>query len=86
MAARTLNTLRKTAHSLIVGKGTFSVTPSSTSYCLLNKLNSNAIIKQQSAGYRAAVLHAISTPLVIEDVVPVSRLKESEVMFIFYYL
>jgi len=80
-AVRTLNTLRKSAHTVIVGKAcsTFSVTSSSAS-CLLNKLNHNAN-KQQSAGYRAAVLHEIAKPLVIEDVAPVTKLKGLEVCY-----
>jgi hypothetical protein len=44
------------------------------------------ILQQPRAGYRAAVLHEIGKPLIIEDVKPQSKLKKGEVLFLVSHL
>lgn len=76
MAAQTLKTLC----SLVVRSENeiFSVCKT-YSHCLFRKKTRNVLNFQKIAAYRAAVLHEISAPLVIEDVAVSTQLKNSEV-------
>lgn len=71
------------AFQTLISKSSLNIAPASAS-SILNKLSNNfRWTPCQLRGYRAAVLHEIAKPLVIEDLSPVGKLKGSEVL-LFY--
>lgn len=79
MAARTLKTLVGTIVSRSGNEKKCNVIASSST---LFARNSKVLRNYQlTAAYRAAVLHEIAKPLVIEDISSVGKLKDSEVQY-----